>query len=67
MVSFTPLSLIAGERAHGTNWVRSWVDPRVSLDDVDKIKILPLPGLELRPLVDQPVASRYTDYAIQAS
>jgi hypothetical protein len=42
------------------------VDPR-ALDDVEKRKFLNLPGLELRPLaVVQPVASRYTDYAIPA-
>jgi hypothetical protein len=36
---------------------------RTGPDDVEKRKILPLPGLELRPLV----ASRYTDCAIPAS
>jgi hypothetical protein len=38
------------------------VEPRAGLDDVEKIKFLALPGLELRPL-DRP-ASRHTDYAI---
>jgi LEA14-like dessication related protein len=38
--------------------------PRVGLDDVEKKKLLTLPGLELRPSVVQPVASLYTDYAI---
>jgi hypothetical protein len=37
------------ERAPGTHWIGSWVDPRVGLDDV-KTKFLTLPGLELRPL-----------------
>jgi hypothetical protein len=36
------------------------LDPRAGLDDVEKRKFLPLPGLV------QPVASRYTDYAIPA-
>jgi hypothetical protein len=42
------------------------VDPRAGLDDVEKRKFLTLPGLELRPSVFQPVATRYTDYAIPA-
>jgi hypothetical protein len=42
---FTP-----GERAPGTHWIGGWVDPRAGLDDVEKRKILTLPGLELRPL-----------------
>jgi hypothetical protein len=37
---------------------------RTGLDDVGKTIILPLLGLELRPLVFQPVASRCTDYTI---
>jgi hypothetical protein len=40
------------------------VDPRVSLDDVEKRKFLNLPGIELRnsdTSVVQPVVSRYTD------
>jgi hypothetical protein len=43
------------------------MDPRAGLDDVKKRKFLTLPGLELRPSVVQPVASRYTDWAIPAS
>jgi hypothetical protein len=38
------------------------VDTRAGLDDVEKRQFLTLPGLEL-----QPVASRYTDYAVPAS
>jgi hypothetical protein len=37
------------------------VDHRTGLDDLEKIKFLTLPGLEL-----QPVARSYTDYAIPA-
>jgi hypothetical protein len=33
---------------------------------MEKRKFLTLPGLELRPSVVQPLASRYTDYAIPA-
>jgi hypothetical protein len=39
-----------GEIASGTHWIRGWMDPRASLDDVEKEQFLPLPGLELRPL-----------------
>jgi hypothetical protein len=42
---FTP-----GERASGANWVGGWVDPRASLDDVEKRKFLIIPGFELRPI-----------------
>jgi hypothetical protein len=37
------------------------MDPRVGLDDLEKRKFLALTEIEL-----QPVASRYTDYAIPA-
>jgi hypothetical protein len=42
---FTP-----GERAPGTHWIGGWVGPRASLDDVERWKFLPPPGLELQPL-----------------
>jgi hypothetical protein len=42
------------------------MDPRAGLDDVEKRKFLTLPGLELRTLAVQTVASCYTDYAIPA-
>jgi hypothetical protein len=41
------------------------VDPRAGLDDVEKRKFLTLLGLS-HPSLVQPVASRYTDYAIPA-
>jgi hypothetical protein len=50
---FTP-----GERAHGTHWIRGWVDPRAGLDDVEKTKFLTLPGLELRRPLDRPARSQ---------
>jgi hypothetical protein len=37
--------------------------PRAGLDDMEKWKFFTLPGLEPRPLVVQPVTSRYTDCA----
>jgi hypothetical protein len=39
---FTP-----GERGPGTHWIGGWVGPRTGLDDMQKRKFLPLPGLEL--------------------
>jgi hypothetical protein len=51
----------------GTHWIGSWVDPRAGLDDMEKWKIFTLKGLELpSPPLVQPVASRYTDWAIPA-
>jgi hypothetical protein len=41
---FTP-----GEIAPGTNWLGGWVGPKAGLNDVEKIKFLTLPGLELWP------------------
>jgi hypothetical protein len=42
---FTP-----GKSAPGTHWIGGWVGPATGLDNVERRKILPLPGLELRPL-----------------
>jgi hypothetical protein len=44
----------------GTRWTGSWVGPTASLYDVEKRKLLPLPGLELRPL-GRPVSSQSLD------
>jgi hypothetical protein len=61
------LPLYPRERAPGTHFIGGWVDPRAGLDDVEKWKFFTLSGLELPlPLVVQPVASRYTDWAIPA-
>jgi hypothetical protein len=38
------------ETSPGTHWIGGWVGPRTGLDDAERKKILPLPGLELRPL-----------------
>jgi hypothetical protein len=45
-----------GERAPGTHGIGGWVDPRAGLDDRDS---------KSDTSVSQPVASRYTDYAIK--
>jgi hypothetical protein len=42
---FTP-----GERVPGTRWIGGWVGLRAGLDYMEKIKLLTLPGLELRHL-----------------
>jgi hypothetical protein len=38
-----------GRFTPGTHRIGGWVDPRAGLDDLEKKKFLPLPGLELRP------------------
>jgi hypothetical protein len=40
-----------------TNWIEGWVDPRASLDDMEKLRFLTLQGLELRTL-DLPARSQ---------
>jgi hypothetical protein len=48
--------LVGGGQLHApaalprTNWIGGWVGTRTGLDDVEKRKFLPPPGLELRPL-----------------
>jgi hypothetical protein len=42
-----PCCLTSRERAPSNHWIGGWVDPRASLDDVEKRKFLTLPGLEL--------------------
>jgi hypothetical protein len=58
---FTP-----GERVPGTHGIGGWVDPRAGMNDVERRKILPPSGLELRSLGPAPLTSRYTDCAIPA-
>jgi hypothetical protein len=41
--------------APGTHWLGGWLSPKTGLDDVERRQILPLPGLELRP-VGRPAA-----------
>jgi hypothetical protein len=45
-----PCRFTPGGRAPSTHWIGGWVDPRASLDDVEKVKFLTLSGLELLPL-----------------
>jgi hypothetical protein len=45
-----PCRFTPGERAPSTYWIGGWVDPRASMDDLEKRKFLPPLGLELRPL-----------------
>jgi hypothetical protein len=65
MVSFTGRPLYPRVRASGTHWIGGWVGPRADLDTVMKRKI-PSPRRESNPRtpIVQPVAQRYTDWAI---
>jgi hypothetical protein len=45
-----PCRFTPRERALCIHWINGWVDPKFGLDDMDKKKILPQTGLELRPL-----------------
>jgi hypothetical protein len=66
VVSFTPQPLYPKERTPGTQWIGGWVGPRAVLDAV-KRKI-PSPRRQSNPRtpIIQPVAQRYTDWAITA-
>jgi hypothetical protein len=55
---FTP-----GETAPDTHWIGGWVNPRAGLDDVKKRQFF-IPS-NSEPSVVQPVASCYTEYAVQ--
>jgi hypothetical protein len=58
-----PCSFIPREKSSSTHSIGGWVDPRVGLDDVETLKFLPPPGLEVRPL-GRPARSQslYRDY-----
>jgi hypothetical protein len=43
-------ALPPGKEPLDTHWIGGWVGPRTGLDDVERRKILSLPGLGLRPL-----------------
>jgi hypothetical protein len=62
-----PAALSPRERAPGTRWIGGWVCPRAVLDAVVKRKI-PSPRRKSNPRtpIVQPVAQRYTDWAITA-
>jgi hypothetical protein len=50
VVSFTPRPLYLGGKAPCTRWIGVCVGSRASLDDMEKRKFLPPPGLEFRRL-----------------
>jgi hypothetical protein len=50
------------QRAPGTHCIGGWVGPRAGVDDVEKF--VAYPDANSYPSVIQPVASRYTDYAV---
>jgi hypothetical protein len=58
-----PSCFTTEDRAPGTHWIGSWVDPRAGMDDMEKWKFLTLLGLELRL---QPESSCYTNWATTA-
>jgi hypothetical protein len=62
-----PRPLYPQGEAPGTYWIGGWVGPRAVLDAVVKRKI-PSPHRESNPRtpIVQPVAQRYTDWAIAA-
>jgi hypothetical protein len=45
-----PGRFIPGKRTPSIHWIGGWVGPRTDLDDMEKRKILTLPGFELQPL-----------------
>jgi hypothetical protein len=61
-----PAALPPEERASGTHCIRGWVDRRAGLGDMEKWKFLPHRDSNSESSVLQPVASRYTDWAIPA-
>jgi hypothetical protein len=67
IVGFTPRPLYPQGKSPRYPLDRRLWGPRSDLDDVEKIKFLTVPELELRPLGCSVVASRYTDYAIPAA
>jgi hypothetical protein len=51
-----------GERTPGAHFIGGWVGPRTGLDDVERRKILSLPGLELRARSQSLDRLRYPGY-----
>jgi hypothetical protein len=62
-----PAALPPGKEPPRDHLIGGLVNPIAGLNDVEKREFLTLPRLELRLPVVQPVASRYTDSAIQAT
>jgi hypothetical protein len=52
MISFTPLQLYPKEKAPGNHWIQGWGGGL--LDVVEKMKIVPPPGIEPRPYKQSP-------------
>jgi hypothetical protein len=53
--------LYLGGKARGPHWIGGWVSPKAGLDDMQKRKILFLPGIEPRQsdcLKNEPVGSK---------
>jgi hypothetical protein len=46
----SPGCFTRGETGSCTHWTGNWLGPSAGVDDVQKRKILTLPGLELRPV-----------------
>jgi hypothetical protein len=57
-------ALLSGEKSPDTHWIGGWVGSRAGLDDVEKI-LDPTGTRNTDSSVVQPLASRYTDYAIK--
>jgi hypothetical protein len=62
-----PAALPPGKEPPGAHWIGGWVGPRAVLDAVVKRKI-PSPHRKSNPRtpIVQPVAQRYSDWAITA-
>jgi hypothetical protein len=64
-----PCCFNPGERASGSHWTGSWVDPTAGPDDKEKLKSLTISALELRSF-GRPARSqslyqlRYTPYDV---
>jgi hypothetical protein len=65
--SYTIFSLLVElhvPAAHGSLWIGGWVGSRTGLDHVERRQILPLSGLELRPLGRPARSQSLSDCAI---
>jgi hypothetical protein len=64
---YAPAALSPGKRSPGIRWIGGWVGPRAVLDAVVKKEILsPRRESNPRTSIVQPVAQRYTDWAVTA-
>jgi hypothetical protein len=52
----TLAALTPRERVPDTHWIEGWMSPRISLDAIDKRKILPLIGIEAGPSMPWSIA-----------